>query len=199
LKGRNAWEKWTQDGAKQAIDFFERAITVDPNYALAYSGIADAYMIGPGGGLPDAYRHGREAATKALSLDSNLGEPHAAIAGVLLYADWKFAESEKEYQRAIALNPSCAECYHEYSHLLLFLGRFDDSLRQSRKFLELDPVSETPIGHLAYHYCARVDSRTRSRSTSRTAVSTRMRLVRPENSATRTISAGGIERRSMST
>ena len=155
LKGRIAWEKWTPEGAKQAIDFFEHAIAVDPNYALAYSGIADAYMIGPGPagvGAREAQRRAREAATKALSLDSNLGEPHAAIAGVLLHVDWNFAESEKEYQRAIALNPNCAECYHEYSHLLLFLARFDDSLRQSRKFLELDPVSHTPIEHLGYHY-----------------------------------------------
>ena len=155
LKGRIAWEKWTPEGARQAIDFFERAITVDPNYALAYSGIADAYMIGSGPAgvaVPEAQRRAREAATKALSLDSNLGEPHAAIAGVLLHVDWNFSEAEKEYQRAIALNPNCAECYHEYSHLLLFLARFDDSLRQSRKFLELDPVSHTPIEHLGYHY-----------------------------------------------
>jgi eukaryotic-like serine/threonine-protein kinase len=155
LKGRNAWETWTPKGATQAINFFERAITVDPNYALAYSGIADAYMIGSGPAdiaVPEAQRRAREAATKALSLDSNLGEPHAAIAGVLLHVDWNFAEAEKEYQRAIVLNPNCAECYHEYSHLLLLLGRFDDSLRQSRKFLELDPVSHTPTEHLGYHY-----------------------------------------------
>jgi tetratricopeptide (TPR) repeat protein len=155
LKGRNAWEKWTLEGATQAIDFFERAITVDPGYALAYSGIADAYMIGPGAAgvaVPEAGRRARTAATRALSLDSSLGEPHAALAGVLVHVDWNFAEAEKEYQRAIALNPNCAECYHEYSHLLLFLARFDDSLRESRRFLELDPVSHTPIEHLGYHY-----------------------------------------------
>lgn len=155
LKGRSAWEKWTMDGARQAIDFFERAIAIDPNYALAYSGIADTFMIGSGPGSvtsDEADRRAREAAKKALSLDSDLAEAHSALAGVLTHADWNFAEAEKEYQRAIALNTSCAECYHEYSHLLLFLGRFDESLVQSRKFLELDPVSETPIGHLGYHY-----------------------------------------------
>jgi tetratricopeptide (TPR) repeat protein len=109
-------------------------------------------MIGAGGSLPDAYRHGREAATKALSLDSRLGEPHAAIAGVFLWLDRNFPEAEREYQTAIALSPSCAECYHEYSHLLLFLGRFDESLQQSLKFRELDPVSHTPLEHLGYHY-----------------------------------------------
>ena len=155
LKGRSAWEKWTPDGARQAIGFFEHAITIDPNYALAYSGIADAFMIGSGPGdvtSHEADRRARDAATKALSLDSDLGEAHAALAGVLTHADWNFAEAEKEYRRAIALSPSCAECYHEYSHLLLFLGRFDESLVHSRKFLELDPVSETPIEHLGYHY-----------------------------------------------
>jgi eukaryotic-like serine/threonine-protein kinase len=155
LKGRNAWEKWTPDGAREAIEFFQRAIAADPDYALAYSGIADAYMIGPGpaGVSPsEAPRRAREAATRALSIDSNLGEPHAALAGVLVHVDWNFAEAEKEYQRAIALNPNCAECYHEYSHLLLYLGRFDDSYVQSRRFLDLDPVSHTPVEHLGYHY-----------------------------------------------
>jgi eukaryotic-like serine/threonine-protein kinase len=155
LKGRYAWEKWTADGAKQAIDFFEKAIAIDPNYALAYSGIADALLIGtgpPNVTPQDKHRRAREAATKALALDPQLGEPHAALAGVLLHADWNFAGAEQEYLRAIELTPSCAECHHEYSHLLLVLGRADDSLRHSRTFLELDPVSESPIGHLAYHY-----------------------------------------------
>src|SRR4029450_4503324 len=118
-------------------------------------GIADALVIGtgpPNVTPQDKHRRAREAATKALALDPQLGEPHAALAGVLLPADWNFAGAEQEYLRAIELSPSCAECHHEYSHLLLFLGRAEDSLRHSRKFLELDPISETPIGHLGYHY-----------------------------------------------
>lgn len=155
LKGRYSWEKWTSDGTRQAVDFFERAIALDPSYALAYAGLADAYQVGPGlPGLTEqqARRGAREAATKALSLDSQLAEPHLALAGVLLYDDWDLPGAEREYLRALELNPSCAECHHLYSHFLLMLGRYPESLRESQKLLDLDPVSETPTGHLANHY-----------------------------------------------
>jgi serine/threonine-protein kinase len=156
LKGRYSWENWTQDGAKQAVKYFEEAIKKDPNYALAYSGLADAYMFGPGVG-PDvpqkeAHRIAREAAMKALSLDAQLGEAHASLAVILLYDDWDFAGAEREFKRAIELSPSYAEGHHQYSHLLLLLGRVNESFIESKKFLELDPVSESPIGHLGYHY-----------------------------------------------
>ena len=156
LKGRYSWEKWTLDGAKQAVGYFKEAIKKDPNYALAYAGLADVYMFGAaaGAGLPqkEAHRRGKEAATKALSLDPQLGEAHAALAGVLLYDDWDFAGAEREYKRAIELSPSYAEAHHQYSHLLLVLGRINESFIESKKFLELDPVSESPVGHLGYHY-----------------------------------------------
>jgi serine/threonine protein kinase/Tfp pilus assembly protein PilF len=156
LKGRYSWEKWTLDGAKQAVEYFEEAIRKDSNYSLAYAGLADVYLFGAGAGagLPqkEAHRRGREAATKALSLDPQLGEAHAALAGVLLYDDWDFAGAEREYKRALELNPSYAEGHHQYSHLLLLLGRITESFAESKKFLELDPVSESPIGHLGYHY-----------------------------------------------
>jgi serine/threonine-protein kinase len=155
LTGRYSWEKWTADGARQAVDYFERAIALDDSYALAYAGLADAFMVGsgvPGIAPQQAHRRAREAATKALELDSQLAEPHTALAGVLLYDDWDFAGAEREYRQALDLNPNCAECHHLYSHLLLILGRYAESLRESRKLLELDPVSETPVGHLANHY-----------------------------------------------
>jgi serine/threonine protein kinase/tetratricopeptide (TPR) repeat protein len=156
LKGRYSWEKWTLEGAKQAVEYFEEAIKKDPNYALAYAGLADVYIFGAakGAGLPqkEGHRRAREAATKALSLDSQLGEAHAALAEVLLYDDWDFAGAEREFKQALELNPSYAEGHHEYSHLLLLLGRINESFAESKKFLELDPVSEAPIGHLAYHY-----------------------------------------------
>jgi tetratricopeptide (TPR) repeat protein len=165
LKGRYSWEKWTQDGARQAIQYFEEAIRKDPNYALAYSAIADAYLfglvkrhdpkvdpsIGPQVTQKEVHRLAREAATKALSLDPQLGEAHAALAEVLLLDDWDFAGAERELKRALELNPSYAEGHHQYSHLLLLLGRINESLTESRKFLELDPISEPPIGHLGYH------------------------------------------------
>ena len=154
LKGRYAWEKWTPDGSRQAVDFFERAIALDPSYALAYAGLADAYRIGAVPNVPvrERHRRAREAAQTALALDDQLAEPHAALAGVLLYNDWDLAGAEREYRRALDLNPNCAECHHLYSHLLLALGKYEESLRESRKLLELDPVSETPVGHLGNHY-----------------------------------------------
>jgi serine/threonine protein kinase/Tfp pilus assembly protein PilF len=158
LKGRYSWEQWTEEGAKQAADYFEEAIKKDPNYALAYAGLADAYVFGSyaGAWVPqnEAHRRGREAAIKALTLDPQLGEAHVALGSVLIYNDWDFAGAEKEFKQGLALNPSFAQGHHEYSHLLSLLGRFDESLSESKKFLELDPVSEDPIGHLAYHYRA---------------------------------------------
>lgn len=160
LKGRYSWEKWTADGVKQAIAYFAAAIDKDPDYALAYAGLADTYVFGTyaGGGLPqkEAHRRARAAANKALSLDPQLAEAHAALAEVLLYDEWDFAGAERELRRALDLNPSYAEGHHYYSHLLLLLGRNEESLRESRMFLELDPVSESPVGHFGYHYvCAR--------------------------------------------
>lgn len=157
LKGIYSWEKWTQSGAREAVEFFNEAITKDPNYALAYSGLAAVYLnfgIGVGPDVPqkEAHQRAREAATKALSLDPELGEAHAAMAQVFLYDDWDFIGAERELRRATELSPSYAEGHHAYSHLLLLLGRINESFAESQKLLELDPVSETSIGHLAYHY-----------------------------------------------
>jgi DNA-binding winged helix-turn-helix (wHTH) protein/TolB-like protein/Flp pilus assembly protein TadD len=154
LKGRYSWEKWSQDGSKQAVEYFEEAIKRDPNYALAYSGLADAYIFGAGTGLPqkEAHQRAREAAMKALALDPRLGEAHASLAIVLLYDDWDFSGAEREFKRAIELSPSYAEAHHVYSHYLLLMGRIEESLAESKKLLELDPVSETPIGHLGSVY-----------------------------------------------
>lgn len=157
LKGIHSWEKWTQSDAKEAAEFFDEAIKKDPNYALAYSGLAAVYVnfgngVGPDVPPKEAHRRAREAATKALSLDPELGEAHAAMAHVFLYDDWDFTGAERELRRAIELSPSYAEGHHAYSHLLLLLGRFDESFAESKRLLELDPVSETSIGHLAYHY-----------------------------------------------
>ena len=116
LKGRYSWERFTQDGARQAVDYFEEAIKKDPTYAAAYSGLADAYLFGQGAGagLPqkEAHRRARDAAMKALALNPTLGEAHASLAEVLLYDDWDFAGAEKEFKRSIELSPSYAEGRH---------------------------------------------------------------------------------------
>lgn len=159
LKGRYAWEKWTEDGSKEAVDYFEQAIRKDPNYAAAYSGLADAYVWGTGlaGMSPkEELRRGKEAALKALELNPMLGEAHGSLGLIMFYGDWDFPGAEREFKRAIELSPSYAEAHHEYSHLLLALGRLDESLIESKKFLDLDPLSESPIGHFGFHLiCAR--------------------------------------------
>jgi eukaryotic-like serine/threonine-protein kinase len=157
LKGIYSWEKWSQSGAKEAAGYFDEAIKKDPNYALAYSGLAAVYLnfgagVGPDVPPKEGHRRAREAAIKALSLDPQLGEAHAAMGQVLLYDNWDFTGAERELRQAIELSPSYAEGHHAYSHVLLLLGRFDESLAESKRLLELDPVSETAIGHLGYHY-----------------------------------------------
>jgi TolB-like protein/Tfp pilus assembly protein PilF len=155
LKGRLSWEKWSLEGTKKAIEYFQEAIKKDPDYALAYAGLADAFTNAPyGTGLPanEAHRRAREAATKALALDPMLGEPHAALAQILLLEDWDFAGAEREFRRAIELSPSDGEAHHLYSHLLVILGRTDESLVEAKKFLDLDPLSPAPNLHLGFHY-----------------------------------------------
>src|SRR5205814_4473699 len=105
LKGRYFMEKWTEDGTRIGREYFEQAIQKDPRYALAYAGLADSYVWGRAGLPPEeALRRARTAATKALQLDSTLGEPHAALAQIKFVNDWDWAGSEAEFKRAIALN-----------------------------------------------------------------------------------------------
>ena len=154
LRGKYAWETWTLEGAKQAIIFYEEAIKRDPNYALAYAGLADVYFWGrfSGAGLPEkeAHRLGRQAATKALSLDPDLSEAHAALSEVLLWDEWDFAGAERELKRAIDLSPGNVGPRHAFSHFLLYVGRIDEAFEQARILLQLDPISEVPLGHMCY-------------------------------------------------
>jgi TolB-like protein/cytochrome c-type biogenesis protein CcmH/NrfG len=153
LQGRYAWEKWNQDGSKAAVSYFEAAIGKDPKFALAYSGLADAYLFGAGTGTPaaEANRKAREAVAKALALDPKLGEAHVSLGQLLMNEDWDFAGAEREFKRAIELSPSYIEAHHMYSHYLLVMGRIQESLIESRKVLALDPLSPLGLGHIAFH------------------------------------------------
>jgi serine/threonine protein kinase/tetratricopeptide (TPR) repeat protein len=154
LQGRFAWERWTQEGSTAAVSYFEEAIAKDPNYALAYSGLADAYLFGAGTGAPakEANRKAREAVAKALVLDPAVGEAHASLGQLLMNDDWDFVAAEREFKRAIELSPSYVEAHHMYSHYLLAMGRFEESRVESDKVMGLDPLSSLGLGHLAYHY-----------------------------------------------
>jgi TolB-like protein/Flp pilus assembly protein TadD len=145
LRGRYFWNKRTGADLKKSIGYFNEAIGKDPNYALAYAGLADAYVLFPayGEGSPrDSLPQAKAAAKKALELDSTLGEAHASLAQALLAYDFDFTEAKQEFQRAIELNPNYATAHHWYAESVLVpLGQFDDAIAEAKRALELDPLS----------------------------------------------------------
>ncbi len=143
LKGRFHHNKRTLKDSEKAIEYFQQAIAIDPNYALAYAGLADAYhpnlvfRMSRLERMPKA----REAAIKALSLDNDLAEAHTALGVILWGFDYDFAGSEREYRRAIELNPNYAEAHYRYAQLLRVLGRWDEALAKHDLSLKLEPLS----------------------------------------------------------
>jgi TolB-like protein/DNA-binding winged helix-turn-helix (wHTH) protein/Flp pilus assembly protein TadD len=146
LKGRFFWNKRTADGLKVAAAYFNEAVDEDPNYAQAYSGLADTYALlgdwqyeamSPKEALPKA----KTAAIKALELNNTLGEAHNSLAFCLDAFDWDFASAEKEFRRAIELNPSYATAHHWYAWHLSLLGRNSEAVSEMKKAKDLDPLS----------------------------------------------------------
>ena len=139
--------------------YFEQAIEQDPNYAMAYVRLADLYTLMPWqSNMPagEAYARARAAAEKALELDDALAEAHSALGSVKVYADWDWSGAEREFQKAIALNPNSAMAHGEYGHKVLsaVMGRYDDALVEMHRAQELDPLSvpiSTRIGYVYYH------------------------------------------------
>ncbi|MGH9788794.1 MAG: tetratricopeptide repeat protein [Candidatus Acidiferrales bacterium] len=153
LRGRYYLEQWSPGSSKKAEEYFQQALAEDPNYALAYVGLAETYGLGnPGLSSEDLAARERAATMKALELDDRLGEAHAALADLKLSQEWDFAGAEQEFKRAIELNPNYPFAHHRYSHYLTAVGRLEESLVESRKYLELDPLSPSPNLHLGYHY-----------------------------------------------
>lgn len=139
----------------KAIPFFRRAIDKDPNFAAAYAGLANCYSyLGYSSQRRprEAYPEAVAALRKALDLDPSLAEAHAVQGWVALFYDWDWPAAERELRRAIELSPSAAEAHHSYSHFLAAMGRFDESLAQSLRAIEIDPLDPSNLGHLAWHY-----------------------------------------------
>ena len=158
LKGRYFWNKRTGEGLKEAIDYFSRAIETDPTYAEAYSGLADSYALSGDweyGVLSpqDAFRQARAAATKALALDDSLGEAHTSLAFAFDLYGWDWAAAEKEYRRAIELNPGYATAHHWYAWHLLVMGRNSEGIFELRRAESLDPLSLIISADLADALC----------------------------------------------
>jgi serine/threonine protein kinase/tetratricopeptide (TPR) repeat protein len=152
LEGRQAWYGRTPAGLKKSIDLFQEAIAADPNYAIAYAGLADTYNVAGNYGIgitgPQAHRLADEAARKALELDDSLSEAHAARAAALAGAR-RWNESEIEFRRAIELNPNNAAAHYFYGYLLLLPEkRMDQTLEEFRTALSLDPLS--PVMNMNY-------------------------------------------------
>jgi adenylate cyclase len=141
------------DDLKRAIDYFNQAIIKDPNYALAYAGLADSYTLLPGWSdqsLAECFAKARWAASKALELDNNLAEAHTSLA-ILLFADGNLREAKREFERAISLNPNYAAAHYFFGlNVLASLGRFDGAIAEIKRAIELDPFSlimNTNLGH----------------------------------------------------
>jgi TolB-like protein/DNA-binding winged helix-turn-helix (wHTH) protein/Tfp pilus assembly protein PilF len=143
-KGRFYWNKRTAEDLQTAIGFFQQAVDKDPGYALAYDGLADCWLplgwygyLSPSATFPRA----KAAVTKALSLDDSLAEAHTSLAFVSLYYDRDWAGAEREFRRAIDLNPNYANGHHWYGEFLSLVGRHTEAIAESQRARELDPLS----------------------------------------------------------
>ena len=131
-------------GFQQAIECFHQATTIDPTYAPAYAGLANSYSLLTAYSFASATLYmpqARAAALRALELDENLAEAHTALALIAQNQDWDWQTSEKEFRRAIELNPNYATAHHWYAEHLMWLGRFDEALSESERARQLDPLS----------------------------------------------------------
>jgi TolB-like protein/DNA-binding winged helix-turn-helix (wHTH) protein/Tfp pilus assembly protein PilF len=144
LKGRLFWNQRNREALLKAIDYFEQAIKADPNYALAYAGLADSYdLLDDWGKTPprDSFPKARAAAEKALELDESLAEAHTSLAQVHESYEWNWTEAEREYKRAIELNPNYPTAHQWYAMFLATQHRFREAEAEARRAYELDPLS----------------------------------------------------------
>jgi Tfp pilus assembly protein PilF len=141
----------------KAVEYFQQAIDKDPNYALAYAGIADSYLI-KGGFFYSApptelYPKAKDAAVKALAIDDQLAEAHTSLAWVKTQYDWQWADAETEFKQAIALKPNYPTAHHWYGFFLVSMRRFDEAIAEIKRAQELDPVSliiSTDVGAILF-------------------------------------------------
>jgi eukaryotic-like serine/threonine-protein kinase len=157
LRGRYMASKYTEDGMKKAIGYFRQAIEIDPAFALSYAGLAMTYwnvsavQFAPNEVMPKA----REAARRALEIDDQLAESHAAVALVKMAYEWDRADAEREFNRSTELNPGYATSYQWHGWHLAIMGRLEESIAEFKRALELDPLSEINTYMGLAHYWAR--------------------------------------------
>jgi TolB-like protein/DNA-binding winged helix-turn-helix (wHTH) protein/Tfp pilus assembly protein PilF len=157
FKGRYYWDTRSTEGITKAIDYFGEAIRDDPNFALPYAGLAQVYAA-----LPDyvavsprqCYGKAKVAATRALELDDTLADAHTALGGITLTNDYDWSASEREFRRAIDLNPGYADAYHWHAINLMFMSRWEEAIAEIEHAHQLDPLSiiiNANIGFVYYH------------------------------------------------
>jgi serine/threonine-protein kinase len=145
LKGRYQWNKRTGESLQTAVEFYNQAITKDPLYALAYAGLAESFVLFPSYSVGSTYEsmpQSKAAALRSLEIDDSLAEAHTALGAYLCDYAWNMPAGEKEFRRAIELNPNYATAYHWLgNYALLSMGRFDESIAAGRRAEQLDPLS----------------------------------------------------------
>jgi len=146
LKGRYFWEKRKEASDRTSVEYFQQAIQRAPTYALAYVGLANAYIQGSDLPPAEAWPRAKAAASTALQLDEGLGEAHAALAMCLFWYDWDWAGAEREFQRALALNPNYAWAHQWYGVFQGFMGREQNQAAEVKRARELDPVVLASFG-----------------------------------------------------
>jgi TolB-like protein/class 3 adenylate cyclase/Tfp pilus assembly protein PilF len=158
LKGRFYWNKYTEEGYRKSIEFYKQAAEKDPNYALAYSGIADSYSllgelsIGP---PKEMFPQARAYAEKALKIDNQLSEAHLSLGIVKLFYDWDPPAAEPELARARALNPNDPQVHHFYGHYLEFVQRYDEAADEIKRGMDLDPTNLVVSSEYAWTFYIR--------------------------------------------
>jgi TolB-like protein len=164
LRGKSYREQATEEGARKAIEYFQKAIAVDPTYAPAHSGLADCYRLlgAPGWEVEqpaELLRKAKAGAERALQLDSQSSEAHAVLSMVKLDYDWDLPGAEREVLEAIRLNPSSVQAHQYYSSVLTTMKRLEEAVREAHRAMELDPLSAIAGASLAirYWYAGRID------------------------------------------
>jgi tetratricopeptide (TPR) repeat protein len=155
LRGKYDYSKLTKEGIEKSIEYFQRAIEIDPNYAQAYAGLARTYMwLAYFGSLPSEEAHSRCSTLieKALEINDTVAETHAVLGAARYYLEWDWAGAEEAFQRALELNPNFAEGRSEYAWYLMAMGRFEEAIAQAKRALQHDPFSYVGKWTLANMY-----------------------------------------------
>jgi serine/threonine-protein kinase len=162
LKGRYFWNKRTKESFRKAMEFFKQSIEKDPNFTLAYSGLADSYnLLGFYNFAPpkEVFPKAKEAALKALKIDDTIAEAYASLAFVQLYYDWNWKDAHENFKKAVELSPGYPTAHHWYAEYLTVVGLIDEAIVEAKRALEFDPFSliiNVLLGW-AFHYSYQYD------------------------------------------